>query len=489
MQNDGIAEPDINEGNTMISPLTGRACTRKSHLLAACLAVALGSLLALSPTQLSAQTPPGVGTAGGWGLGAMTEARFGEAVWWNPALLSIFDGPSKSISVLNTSVQGTEPEPLSDMYYLFRDPISDRPFGPDYSTTFDEWTDNQTGPGQFGAKASVQWLGLHTQDLGVSVVSHIYWKQQAPLRAVQILDGNRDALSRPLTDQEIENAQNFPSQYSSLTIASIAKGSNLMDFGEFGRGWIGGSVKAGIIHSHREGIFRYGDAIELATDEEGEVRLGNVQPGWVGTEYSELGVEDVKVFAGDFGAVLHPSPTLLVSATLLNPIQVTTLDKNTLDIRVMKGVGLSNTGRSHGFFTQRDLDLNALDRARAARADEVINNAHLMRGARGGFSLDTRVGRITGGLTVPFEDNGIDHDFHDQYSIGFMPFISLSPRVSYSHGVDGSHILRAGIQQGFCDTRLGLSGGYIQGGERGDVIQLSASLSFGQGQCGPTRRR
>jgi hypothetical protein len=450
--------------------------------------LALGFALLGTPSLAEAQRGPSVGSASGLGLGAMTEARGGESALWNPALAAIFDGPSSSWSVLSFHAEPGD-FPLAHNLYKNRDAMrasSRSLLGEGTRNTFMRWAGDRDVSNLTGT-ATVQWAGVHSQDLSVSLTSIMDLDVQLPSRALRIAGGSESARLDLISGGDMERASRLRSRGSMVTVLAVGGGHSMGVIDYLGPTWIGGAFKASHVHSNVRGSVRYDEAAVLARAPNGGLRHPGtiIRSGEVGFEYSEVDVRSGRIYSFDAGAAFNPWGPLFVSATLANAVQWTSLNADGVVHRKFIFAGADSVGTPMAFVEEERLESFSGDRPWLDQAESLVAATHFMPNLRVGASLDTYTGRFFGGVALPLSsDLSIDRHSSDQFSAGFQLFHDLQPRISYSRRFDGSQIFEVSGTRGGCLLSYSLGVGYIARPHSPGSITLGFSRTAGQPPCG-----
>lgn len=441
-------------------------------------------LFAASP--LAGQQPLPLGTGAGGGLGAMTEARLSEAASWNPALAAIFDGPMTSISLLGVHIEPGSAKLAYDLtrmgWRLIGSPVS--VIGDRERTLLRDWRSGD-GMSRLRAGATVHWIGLHSRDLLISLASYAILDLNAPDPVLSAMIGESATAIDATAIKE--------SRRSIVSVLSVAKGSDLGLLPYLGRTWVGATFKAGYVHDHAIGRFGYIDPSLVAFDDNGEPLDPAVsfRDDETAGFYSEVGVQGARIYGVDVGAVINPAPPILVSVTLANALQKASFDVAAEDLygRTIAVAGEDEQGRGRAFTDRFLLDTTAEEKPWLSDAETLARSTHFTPLLRVGASIDTRSGRLIGGLSVPLErEHSLDRTSLDEYSFGWQSTSHrLQPRLVYTRQLDGSSGVLASIQRGFCSARLALGAGYMRRPHQGHTVNLTVSWSHGSGPCGRFR--
>lgn len=435
-------------------------------------------LLTLTSESL-AQTPLNVGSASGWGIGAMTEARFGESVLWNPALVALPDVASSSFGLLQFDgvAELTRDTPagfIGPGWGMLRQKKSDEGFA-------DEWLFDDRAYSMFGGRArgSVVWLSGHLEEFGFSATSTFYGDFALPVRALHILNGS---IAGSATPSDLSVAESFPSDYGAYTTLALARSEYLGRFGPLGHTWVGASIKYTFIHRTARGRVRYGDADEIAQSLPFDFAGAELSaPQAHAFVYDIWEVRDGRAVGADVGLVSNPFGQLLVSAALSNVYQSTSFEPNRIALNQFWSLGREN-GYEGMRGEGREQDI-VLPEGVDDYLPELVKDMHFPRVARIGAALDVRKVRLAAGFAVPIEDgDAIGRDDMSELggSIAYMG--KFSPRASYERRMDGASVYSVGAQLGTCGKilRAGLS--FIDGTSRG--LGLSLGVTLGAPPCG-----
>ena len=450
--------------------------------------VLLLGVFLLFPALAEAQRAPSVGSAAGFGMGGMTEARGGEAILWNPALIGVFDGPSASWSVFAFNVEPAD-FPLAHSLYKNRNALregSRRLLGEGTRDTFRKWAGNQdvshlTGTG------TIQWFGVQSEDLAVSLTSILDLDVQLPSRALRIAAGDEAARLDVISGGDMDRASRLDSRGAMLSVLSVGTGQSVGVLDYLGPTWIGGAFKVAHVHSHVRGDVRFGEASQLARAPNGGLRHPgmHIREGEVGFEYSELDVRSGRIYSFDAGAAFNPWGPVFVSATLANAVQWNSLSADGVIYRRFIFAGADSTSNPMAFVEEERLESFSGDRPWISDAEHLVAATHLMPSLRIGASLDTYTGRFyAAGALALSSDIAIDRHASDQLSFGFQLFHELEPRLSYTRRFDGSQVFEIGGARGGCLLSYSASVGYIARPHAPGSITLSFSRSQGQPPCG-----
>ena len=155
-------------------------------------------LLSFGGSDLSGQVGPATGSAAGYGLGAMTEARGGDAVLWNPALIGVLDGPYGSWSILSPYLEPSQASVARSLYDN-RDALrggTSRMLGESTRNTFRNWA-GTSDVSSLAGRGAVHWASIHSGDIAVSLSSVLDVDVNLPSKGVLIAAGDPDAMDAP----------------------------------------------------------------------------------------------------------------------------------------------------------------------------------------------------------------------------------------------------------------------------------------------------
>lgn len=450
-------------------------------------------VLGLLPTALAGQRPLSIGTAAGYGLAALTEARTSEASLWNPALAAIFDGPMSSFTLLGLTMEPTSigtTRALVEEGFRFSEPTA-APVSADLRDLAGKLSHGED------VRLNVQalWVGIHSRDLLITLSSQGYGTFSLPERASGIIRGEETARRRPLSAPEFEQMDEHVERHAAASILAVAKGQDLGRVPLLGRTWVGGTLKAGYVHRNSRASYQYRDeTVLIPSDSLGGAAGASVdaEAGAYGLAYDEYVVRSAQVYSLDAGIVFNPRPYALLSLNLANLFQKAAIGSGAIEHRQVVVAGRDSVGRTYAFsrtqrLTREDIDAGSASRRRLI--DGLARSTHFAPVATVGASVDTRMGRLMGGLTVPLEtEPALFRPSLDRFSVAYQSLDSpLRPRVSYSVRFDGSVAITGGLQKGFCGDRWAVEAGWVRVPQQPDGVTIGLSWSRGGGPCGQFR--
>lgn len=448
--------------------------------------------LALSdPRSLEAQQPSPSGSAAGYGLAAMTEARLSEAALWNPALAGIFDGPMSSFSLLQVGIEPGDWGRLRPFVNIGRRLVDD-PVGVidhEMGSLF-EALRSDDALARLRAGGVVQWVGLHSRDVLISLSSQASLDYRIPGVALDIVTSPEATTELPDYDPQL--LDQVSTRMLATTLA-VAKGTDLGRLPQLGRTWVGLTAKATLVHEHALGGFQFVDAAILVSDSEGRPLDPNtrVMENEIGVQYSEVALRNARIYAVDVGFVSNPWPPVLVSVAIANLLQVATLSPDPDDFysRAIGFAGRDSLGLGRAFTNRETLDLTAEHRPWFVDGEYLARATHFTPVIRGGLSVDTRQGRFILGAAIPLErEYSLDRRSLDEYTVAWQSLSSATrPRIAYTRRLDGTSGIMYGAQRGYCADRLAWSVGWFRrpGGEHSFNVTLG--WSRGRAPCGHFR--
>lgn len=449
-------------------------CRRVAVVVLSCAASFFASF-----STASAQTPPSVGSAAGWGLGGMTEARFGESVLWNPALVALPDVSTSSLGFLQFDGiaelrSDTPPGFVSPSWDVLRRKESEAGFVNDLLASEDL-------PPIFGGRirGSVVWLSGHMEEFGFLATSTIYGDFSLPVRALHILNGSISGT--PMLDDLIV-AESYPSDYGAYTTLALARSEYIGRVGILGHLWVGAGIKYSFIHRVARGRVRYGEADEIAQSLPFEIANAPlVDPHAYAFVYDIWEVSGGRALGGDVGILSNPFGQLLVSVSLSNVYQSTSFEPNNIAFSQFWSLGREN-GYESMKWESRTQDI-VLPEGVEQYLFELVGDMHFPRMLRAGVALDVRSFRLVGGYAFPIEGGrAIGRDWSSELG-GSIAYVGrFSPRISYERRLDGANVYSLGAQFGTCGRVVRTGFSYVDGEARG--VGMTIAVTFGAPPCG-----
>lgn len=435
--------------------------------------LALGMLSAalLTPTDAFAQRPIGSGTAAGFGASAMTEARMGESVLWNPALILIPDVPSSSFGLLHLDLEGQTDASVRRIRALIGEEQPD-------SSMLESESAGINSAARFG----VMWAGWHAKNTGFSLTTRGTVLPNMTARTVDLLQGPVEEFP---TEAELDEALSLSSSYNVSTTMAVSTGEYLGRIPLLGYTWTAGAVKLSRIHHHGRGGVRYGDADWLTstlyvTDAPPEVSNPRAQ-GLV-SDFFE--VHNGYVLGTDLGVVFNPTGTFLISVNGVNLYQEAKVDLEDIYLRQAWMLGRENGKAGYGQASAL-VDVQSIrDAGMGEELDQLVDEAHFFRVVRLGAAVDfndaLRVGVAAG---RPLEEgDAIGKEEETRFGVsGSFRKLPLDPRISFVERMDGTRVYSLGAERVRCGGRTSLAATYLEGASRG--FGVSFAHTFGPKDC------
>jgi hypothetical protein len=460
-----------------------------------CVAVrtfALGVLL-VSARVARAQQPVQAGTAAGLGLGAMTEARFGESSLWNPALGGIFDGPMRSYSLLTGTGSLNDPRKAVDFYQFFphlsRDSVGviDGP----RRTALESLLGAEVS--RVSHDFALQWLGVQDREFTLAVTTYGHTDLRIPSRAARISTGDNVAITEGVSGADLQQAVTNPSREWLATVFSAARAKDMGMQPVLGRLWIGAATKVTLLHASSLGHWEYSAASDINAGT-GGLPLdpsARTHAGDMGATYTDVLLSHAKMYGLDLGAVFNPTPPVLMSVALTNLFQKASVSTASQDLRQRKVgfAGLDSLGHTRSFGTDSVLNPSDAVRPWFADAEYLARSAKFTPMLRASMSLEAAVGRLMVGYAHRMQTfSALDAEDGTRLTLGWMaPRLPLRPRVTYSALFDGSSMIGLGIQQGWCGDRIALGSNLVRRVDGTRELQASIGWSRGELPCGMFR--
>jgi hypothetical protein len=435
---------------------------------------------------LGAQATASIGTAAGLGTAAMTEARQAEAALWNPALAGIFDGPISSVSLLGFSVEPGAVPVLPSIARLGYGLRGDTTISltPAVRSALGDWP-GAGSAARYRGEGTVQWVGVHSRSLLLSLSSHGYQHARLPSRAARIAAGDEDALFSAIAQEEHAAALDLRSHRGAYTVLAVAKASDLGLLPLFGRTWVGVTGKGALVHDHAYGEVSMAPAAALLAAHGMALPAGaRAEAGQLGALYQERGVGRARIYGVDVGIVSHPLNPVLFSLAFANVYQYASLDQGVAYERTVVFGGTDTEGQP--LAQSRYVRSEAIDdEVRLRSIEDLARRTHFLPVLRAGASLDTNMGRFLVGGALPMErEDAIDRYAHDRYSLAFQADGPSRGRISYSRRFDDSRKVAIALQSGTCEGRMTFEAGYLQVPDASPSFTIGASWSRGFAPCG-----
>lgn len=456
--------------------------------------VAASIALVLAPAGVHAQQPLSLGSAAGFGIGAVTEARLGEAVLWNPALLAIYDGPLRAYSVGNLALGGGPWRPAKSLLDVRRDAnaVEARSFAPGAASQLLGWVGDRDTR-RASATAGIEWLSLQAPTLGITLTSSAHAAGWIPQRAAAQIAGAPSAIMFAPTAADSTSAAHHSSAYA-VTTLGIGKATDLGTLPVLGRVWAGMTAKASLVHVASEGRFSFGDAVGMTTGSAGESMLprAGIASGQSATRYTELSVVNPLLYGLDAGVVIQPLPSVVLGASLANALQYGTFRHSATPARLTTVVIAgrdSATGTGAHIATREQIDTASALPAWWAGADALAQRAHFAPVGRASASFEGDGARVVLGVALPFESRpSLDGDDIGAWSVSVVNTSSAShPRVGYTRRRDGSSVTEMAYEEGSCGLRHGMSFGVERRPDQSAVWHVGISWTRGTPPCGSFR--
>ncbi|HEU0301440.1 MAG TPA: hypothetical protein VFR37_18420 [Longimicrobium sp.] len=200
------------------------------------------TIAALSAAPLVSQRPPSLGTAGGYGGAAVTQARRADAALWNPALVGVYDGPVRTTSLLGfdaPAVPGSSAFEAAARLGLLsgraEDARVERLGGPLF------WRGRSPN-----TAVQLRWVAVQSRDLAMTFDTR-----------ASVAVGVPEGLARELgvTGVAPEVWERGGASRSLTSVLTLARGTYLGRFPTVGRLWAGAAVKGWWVHEHATGAF------------------------------------------------------------------------------------------------------------------------------------------------------------------------------------------------------------------------------------------
>lgn len=447
--------------------------------------IVLGFSLVIWPSFLNAQIPATGPSVVGAQLGGLTEARGAEALWINPALLGIFDGPSKSWSLFNVQSDITLPMGAWSLKDAFTSPSVTTTFvlTPAKGAGFGDFSRSRMGTNS-SLSSSLHILGLKASGFAISAQSSAYLAPNIKDRTAKILAGSTAAMREGLSATDLATDQNY-SKYAAVSTAAIGLANNFGDVNK--RAWGGITFKASQIHAI--GIFRtqLADAQSLNLAPDGTVLTDAVlNAGDAGVVVSDLRISKATLLGADLGLTINPVGSSLFSIVASNIWQqnrvkgareafthtaAAVVGRNAANELVAAGVSAEFSGQT--------VPAEARDDAELALSMAVFTPV-----VRAGGSTEFLKGRLLWGYAHPINNKpSMDREAVDRFSVGYYGAGKVSPRLSYGQKLGGQKAWSAGLATMGCGVRVGGGVDYITPTEGQARWGASFGFSVGQGAC------
>lgn len=434
-------------------------------------------------SSAAAQAGVGAGQATAVGAAGATEARGGAAVFWNPALLGIYDGPVSSYQLLLTQAEpATIARALALRDLLGRDVSGTVGVSQRIGDAARAFGADRTGQGRAALTSSVQWIGLQNRGLGLAVQSSVFATPAIPTRAARYLAGDAQALSGAPTAADSAEASR-QSRYAAVSTAAVSLANN---FGASGkRAWVGATLKASLIHASGRA------AVDFLAGTPG----GALTPGAeAGVRVQDVRVRQMASYGADLGMALQTSPSTLVSLTAVNVYQQTVGGRrgtNNFDVHTLVLRGAGADGRPSGRAAASSYGADNVPDSLRATSSRLVEGVGFTPAIRSATSVDIAGGRVVVAYTQPFNNREtLDRQSLDRYTVAYVGSGALSPRLSWSRRLSGENAYATGFQLQRCGAALGAGLQYVRVPGGGDGrLGVSAGLSVGNGPCAGARGR
>lgn len=392
-------------------------------------AITLGVVLGL-PVTLTAQQPFGGGSAAGYGIAAVVEARGGLAGAWNPAL-AILGRDQSEWTMLGLNYEGESGmrQLLETGRRLFRSTalreMDTKPLGA---------LTHEAGVLHTSGRAEVLWFAARQGSRTASLTTRGWLDAYVPGSVLDLAEGDLDALVGGVPPA---------TRHILVTELAIAQAIELGHLPALGRLWAGAGVR--LRHAHRNAIAFWSDAVpgrQVHWENYADTLPIELRPETYVARFEEFRMGGQQAVTLDIGVLAQPAEPLIVSVALLDLASAARGGELRYRDRLLlpEGNGLLVMGR--------DADL-VHDTTRYVREMDAFMRriARPMPRLRGGFSAETQYGRLFGAAEGAL-GGGIDLDSESalSFTLGWAgPAVRTSPRFSWSGRLDGEHVLAGAL--------------------------------------------
>lgn len=406
----------------------------------------------LVATAAPAQRPVAAGTTAALGGTGVTEARRADALFFNPALLGIWDGgPAASRSFLSFDLARLPSEGTFDASVrlgLIGGGIGN---GSRYLQYSGPLANGSSYPGALGG---VTWGAFQNRDFALSVSTHFASYADIP-----------PAIRHALGAGEAESLATRESGRSVATVLAAGRALPLGSLPGVGPVWIGATGKGWYLHTYARGAF--------ASDAPGmEV-------------YSETIFRGVSGYGVDVGIAAAPGPVRL-AVSLSNAFAGTVRPGSGPRERTVSIKQDPDGGTTVTEALGSEIGLGDLGTPPFAAANAAWEGAHFPSVLRAGAAWDAEFGTVAVAASEVLRQGGLEPEGStDRFIASFRGTPRLPLRASYGWGA-GARSYAVGFDAGSCVRRWTLGVARHQGPE-GMSMGLAASLRLMDHACAQGR--
>jgi hypothetical protein len=412
-----------------------------------CIAAAL-----LGASAASAQRPVAAGTTAALGGTGTTEARRGDALLFNPALLGIWDGgPAASRSFVSLNLARLPSEGTFDGSVRLGLIGGEIGKGSRYLQYSAPLANGSSYPGALGG---VAWGAFQNRDFALSLSTHFATYADIP-----------PAIREALGAGEAESMATRESGRSLATVLALGRALPLGSLPGVGPVWAGATGKVWYLHTYARGAF-VSDA-----------------PG--AEVYRETIFRGVPGYGLDVGIAAAPGPVRL-ALSLSNALAGTVRPGSGPRERTVS-VAQEPDGRAA--VTEAlgpEIGFGDMDTPPFAAASAAWEGAHFPSVLRAGAAWDAGFGTMAIAASEVLRQGGLEPEGStDRFTASFRGTPRLPLRASYGWG-DGARSYALGFDAGSCARRWTLGVERSEGPE-GTSMGLSAALRLMDHACAQGR--
>jgi hypothetical protein len=409
-------------------------------------------VLVLAAAPAVGQAPANTASASAHSGGGTVEARHGESVLWNPALLAMPDASDASFTLPGFRVVGSRggarqlPFLMDGRFDLAPAFLEERPV---YTSV------------------DVLWGAVHSSGLGLAVLSRGTMLLQGDERARLIASGVDPNGTAPGTSRFRHEA------YSGL---AVGYGAHLGPLPLLGHTWAGASGRVNMVHRMASGALLHAEAGEIAAAlPAGALTEPPARPGDPAFDLRTWELADGRITSIDVGIAANPTAQMVLGVSVSNLYQGASLADGRIVRRHHWHLGTANAsaiGSAERVIAEGDLDIEDLEALSAMAA--TMRFKPMVRGA---VTYDLRSARVSAfGAHALEEGAQLDPDGEALYGLTLARLDNSGRRVSLArHGDEslrlsiGSDVVRtASILSLALEARfggpgvgLGIGGSYV----------------------------